>query len=223
MPATSSLRPSSRTTNGSRSQPELMGGMAPGRRSAPMVVVGLAAVVVGALVFLGAHMGLDDRQEVLVVARPVAAGQVIAAEDLRVANVALSSGADSVPAGKRNQIVGKPAAVGLLPGGVLSPAQVGAASGLGAGEAIVGVPLKAGQAPSGLRTGTRVQVVDTGGTAAESAPTVVSARAVVADIEPSATGSGVTVVSLRVPGADAVAVAAAGAAGRVSLVVLPAS
>lgn len=196
-------------------------GIAQARRSMPMALIGLLSVVIGALLAAGLFLGGDDRQSVLVVARPVAAGQVIAASDLAVAEASLS-GADALPASKRAEVVGKTAAVGLAPGAVLAPSQVGARSGLGRREAVVGVAVKAGQAPAGLRAGTRVRVVDTGGTAGVPPAAVVSAWAVVTDVETSETGSGTVVASLRVPEGDAVAVAAAGAAGRASLVVLPA-
>ena len=221
MPAISTRRAEPEATNGFASRRVLPAGIADGRRSPSMALVGLASLVLGAVVAGGAFLGLERRDPVLVVARPVAAGQVIAPQDLRVVEVSAAPGAATVAASRRSQVVGKAAATTLVPGAVLSPAQVGAASGLGAGEAVIGVPLKAGQAPSGLRAGTRVQVVDTGGTA--SAPAVVASRAVVADVDTSETGSGVTVASLRVSDDDAVGVAAAGAAGRVSLVVLPAS
>ncbi|MFP5375947.1 MAG: SAF domain-containing protein [Acidimicrobiia bacterium] len=194
-------------------------GIAQARRSMPMALIGLLSLVIGAVVAAGLFLGGDDRQAVLVVARPVAAGQVIAAGDLAVAEASLS-GAEALPASERSEVVGKTAAVGLAPGTVLAPSQLGARSGLGRGEAVVGVAVKAGQAPAGLRAGTRVRVVDTGGTAGVPPAAVVSNSAVVTDVDRTDTGT--VVASLRVPEGDAVAVAAAGAAGRASLVVLPA-
>lgn len=222
MTATSTRRVTAPGANGSPTSGR-HASVTSGRRSAPMALVGLACVVVGAVVFLAAHVGLDRREPVLVVTRPVASGQVIAADDLAVAQVSLSSGVRSVPASRRAQVVGKTATVGLVPGAVLAPAQLGASSALEAGQAVVGVALKAGQAPRGLRAGTRVQVVDTGGSGVTAAPAVVSTLAVVVDAGLAQPGSGVAVVSLRLPADDAVGVAAAGAAGRASLVVLPAS
>ena len=223
MTATSTRRVATPGTNGLASTGGRPASATSGSRSAPMALVGLACVVVGAVVFLAAHVGLDRRESVLVVARPVASGQVIAANDLVVAQVSLSSGARSVPSSRRAQVVGKTATVGLVPGAVLAPAQLGTASALQPGEAVVGVALKAGQSPRGVRPGTRVQVVDTAGSGTAPAPAVVSSLAVVVDAGLAQAGSGVSVVSLRVPVDDALGVAAAGAAGRASLVVLPAS
>lgn len=218
------------STNGAR--PRLpasgAGGLGTARRSAPMAIAGLACVLAGALLFLGVYTGMDRRQEVLAVARPVAAGQVIAAEDLRIVRVSTSEGVAPVPASRSSSVVGKTAAVPLVEGTLVVEGQVGPPSALQAGQAIVGVALKAGQAPASLPPGTRVQVVDTLKSANGDAPRpiVVTSSAVVAPAgqnaaKPSANGT--IVVSLIVPAGDAPAVAAAAQDGQVSLVVLPAS
>lgn len=217
------LRTTTPTTNRTAISPAAFAGPGAARRSTPMALVGVAAVVVGALVFLGLYVGADRRQSVLVAARPVAPGQIIVAEDLGVADIAVSEGTGVVPASQAGAVVGQSAAVGLVPGAVLSPAQLGASSGLQGGQAQVGAILQPGQAPLGLRQGSRVRVVDTGATAAgEDVPArVVSADAVVSDVGAASSASTSKVVSLIVPEAEATAVAAAGAAGRLSLVVIP--
>lgn len=201
-------------------------GVAGRQRSVPIALIGLACVVLGALVFLILHMSLDRRVPVLVVARPVAAGEVVRAEDLRTARVSSDSGAASIPASDGARVVGRTAAVGLVPGSVLAPSQLGSSSSLQAGQAIVGVALKVGQAPAGLRAGSRVQVVDTGhsgtGPADQLRPVVLSNSAVVASIaRTEGSSSGVTLASLTLSEREATSVAAAASAGRVSLVLLP--
>jgi hypothetical protein len=209
-------------TNGSRRTVAAPAGIATGTRSVPLALVGVALVVVGALVFLALYASLDTRQSVLVAAHDVAPGQVLAAEDLQVARVSASEGAASVPASRRAEVIGQPAAVGLVRGAILAPAQVGESSGLGAGQAEVGVVLKPGQAPLALHQGARVEVIDNGGEAAagQARPVVLTNEAVVSDVGTPSASSATTVVSLTVPQPDAAAVAAAGAAGRVSLVVV---
>lgn len=196
------------------------------RRSVPMAVVGLACVVLGAFVFLFLHMSLDHRMPVLVVARPVSAGQVVRAEDLGVVRISPAVGAATIPASGRAGVVGRTAAVGLVPGSVLAPSQLGASSSVQAGQAVVGIALKVGQAPAGLRAGTRVEVVDAGSTGAGQAdqlrPVVLSNSAVVASVATAGeSASGITLVSLTVSEREATPVVAAASAGRVSLVVLP--
>jgi hypothetical protein len=216
------LRRSPPATNGTSSGGGLAGAAA-SQRSTPLALVGVASVVVGALVFFGIYTGIDTRQSVLVAARPVAAGQVVTSEDLRVADVAASEGTAVVPAAQIAAVVGQTAAVSLVPGAILAPSQLGASSGLQAGQAQVGVALKPGQAPLGLRKGSRVKVVDSGGAVAgeDIEAVVLSSDAVVSDVGATSASSATTVVSLSLAESDATAVAAAGVAGRVSLVVLP--
>jgi Flp pilus assembly protein CpaB len=191
-----------------------------------MAIVGLACVVLGAFAFLLLHMRLDHRVPVLVVARPVAAGEVVKAEDVRIVRMSSDLGAATIPASGRSGVVGRTAAVGLVPGSVLAPSQLGASSSLQAGQAVVGIALKVGQAPAGLRAGSRVQVVDTGsggaGSTEQLRPVVLSNSAVVASVgRVDGSSSGVTLASLTVSEREAMSVVAAASAGRVSLVLLP--
>ena len=65
-------------------------------RQLPLVVVGVLLVLGCALAFTDASLHLGSREEVLVVAQPVAAGQVLTAGDLRAARVSTGSGLDVV-------------------------------------------------------------------------------------------------------------------------------
>ena len=220
------------STNGARLRPTApgAGGLGTSRRSMPMALAGVGAVIAGALIFLALYTSVDSRQEVLAVARAVAPGQVIGAEDLRPVRVSASAGLAPVPVSRASQVVGKPAAVGLVPGTLVTLNQVGASSTLQAGQAIVALALKAGQAPPSLPPGTRVEVIDTvkAAGADQPRPIVVSASAIVAPgsgggAQAKSSSTGVTVVSLIVAADEAPAVAAAAQDGQVSLVVLPAS
>ena len=225
--------PAPAVSNGSRPRPAVSAGagLASGRRSAPMALFGAGAVVAGALLFLVLYSSMNDRRAVLVVARSVPAGQLISAADLAVVRISPSDGVASMAASSAPDVVGKTAAVGLVPGALLAPSQVGAVSTLQADQAVVGLALKAGQAPPSLRPGARVEVVDTvAGTAGEPArPMVLSTTAVVScaikdgasTCGTASATSGITVVSLTLPVGEAPVVAAAAADGRLSLVVLP--
>ena len=222
----------SAAANGSRPRPALNGasgvGVGSAKRSAPMAIVGAGAVVVGALIALALYTGLDRRQTVLAVGRSVAAGGVITAEDLYQVKVAPAAGIAPVPVSQANTVVGQTAAVGLVKGTLLVREQLGSRSTLQAGQAVVGLALKPGQAPATLRPGTRVEVIDTvkpTSAGDQPRPVVLTASAVVAppdgDAPAKPAANGVTLVSLTLPAADAPAVAAAAMDGRVSLVVLP--
>lgn len=130
-------------------------------------------------------------------------------------------------------MVGKTAAVELLPNTLLQRAMVTETLTLPPGEAQVGVIVKGGQIPAdGLVPGDTVQVLrlpDTGGSARSAADTaagqsgddqaitvverstVFSSRA-----DPSSTGG--TLLTLTVPSQDSAAVAAASGAGQAALV-----
>ncbi len=221
-------------TNGSRPRSARNGtgpaGLGSAKRSAPMAIFGVGAVVVGALIALALYTGLDRRQTVLAVGRPVAAGGVITTEDLYQVKVAPAAGITPVPVSRAGEVVGKTAAVGLVRGTLLVKAQLGSPSTLQAGQAVVGLALKPGQAPATLRPGTRVEVIDTvkpTNAGDQPRPVVLTASAVVAppegDAQAKPSANGLTLVSLTMPAADAPAVAAAAMDGRVSLVVLPAT
>ncbi len=212
------------------------GARGPGRhRQLPLVVVGVLLVTGGALVFADASVHLGSREEVLVVARPVSAGQVLKAADLRTARVSAGSGLQVVVAGEEAGVVGRRVAVPLVAGALLTAAEVGSAPPVGSGSDEVAVGLKAGAYPPDLAPGDRVEVVPvvsatgtagpgtsaTGsatGTAAVSGSPV-HATVLAVDTAPAAS-SGPTVVSLEVASRDAEVVASWAAAGEASLVEL---
>ena len=192
------------------------------RRQLPLVVVGVLLVVGCALVFAEVSLRTGRGQEVLVVAEPVAAGQVVTAGDLRAVRLSAAGGVASVPAGDEQAVVGQPAAVALSPGSVLTRADVGAGAGVGAGFDVVAVALKPGAYPPDLSAGARVQVVPVVSSSG-SGPTATTGsgpvRATVLSVEaPSATSGSPAVVSLEVARSDADEVASLAAAGEVALV-----
>ena len=223
MASSTTQRPAPSLTNGAKPRPA-PSSAATAKRSAPMALAGLTAIVMGALLFAGLHVGLDRRRPVLVVTRPVAAGALITAEDLGEAKASVGSSI-AVSAGRRREVIGKAAATGLAPGSLLAPSQVGGSAALRKGDALVGMSLKSGQFPAVLRPGTRVQVVDTGrqgGAPDQSRPVVLADAAVVTAVGRPEASTSTTAVSLSLPEPEGAAVVAASAAGRVSLVVLPA-
>src|SRR5437870_10547778 len=82
----------------------------------------LTVCTLGAVLIFGR---VGDRQAVLAMARTVEVGQIVQIGDLRVVHVSADPGVHPVPAAHRSQIVGRPAAVRLLSGTMLSKSQVG--------------------------------------------------------------------------------------------------
>ena len=192
-------------------------------RQLPLVVVGVLLVMGFALAFADASLHLGSREQVLVVAQPLTAGQVLTSGDLRAVRVSTGSGLQVVPAAEEPSVVGRRVAVALVAGAVLTSSEVGAAPAVGSGSDVVAVGLKAGGYPPDLAPGDRVQVVPvTSASSGSGAGSVTSGSPVAAtvlavDAAPAGSGSP-TVFSLQVASGDADDVAALAAAGQASLV-----
>lgn len=193
------------------------------RRQLPLVVVGVLLVIGFALAFADASLHLGSREQVLVVAQPLTAGQVLTSGDLRAVRVSTGSGLAVVPVAEESSVVGRHVAVPLVAGALLTSSEVGSAPAVGSGFDVVAVGLKPGGYPPGLAPGDRVQVVPvTSASSGSGAGSVTSGSPVAAtvlavDAAPAGSGSP-TVFSLQVSTGDADEVAALAAAGQASLV-----
>ena len=213
--ASSGGKPGRRLGGGARGGPSR-------RRQMPVVVVGVLLVVGCALGFADASLSLASHEDVLAVAQPVAAGQVLTAGDLQSVRVSTGAGLAVVPAGEEARVVGRPVAVALVAGGLLVPGEIGTASPTAAGADVVAVALKAGLFPPDLAPGDRVQVVPVV-TSASSTPTVSGSPvdATVLGVQAAAASSNAdTVFSLQVARSEADGVASLAAAGEAGLVQL---
>jgi len=180
----------------------------------------LLLVAVCALMLAESRVRASSREPVLALARPVAAGQVITASDLRVVGVSAAGPVSVVPAWRQAQVTGRTATASLPAGSLLAAADVGAASPR-RGRAWLGVALRAGRYPPGLSPGQHVGVLTA---PAGHAPARVAGYAVVLWITPAPQpdAAAQTVAELDLPRDAVPRVAAAAAAGRVSLAVIPA-
>jgi hypothetical protein len=185
-----------------------------------------ATVLVVLVAVLGAGWAYSNKggtAEVLVLDRAVPAGHVIEQSDLGSANV--SGVRDAVRVAELNDVVGMRAAVGLVPGQILTSGALVSDPVPGAQQRMVAVSLTAGRVPSTLAAGTTVDLLgvpsegDTGKPSELSAPVVVSAGASTYSVQTAEDGS--VVVTLLVSAVDANQVAAYNAAGRLTLVQAP--
>ena len=194
---------------------------APARRNQSRVALGAFLVVALGLAFAVSYSSAGDRQAVLAVARPVAAGQVITAADVTEVRISGDPGLHPVAARDRSRIVGRTAGVALTPGTLVTPAQVADGPSVPAGRAVVGAALKRGQFPPELRVGDAVDVVITPATGvadpAAGSAAFASVAGRVSGITPTTNGAD-TVVSLDVAQNVASALAVAAGRGQVSLV-----
>jgi len=173
--------------------------------------------------FIGIWAASSDRQPVLAMSRPVKAGAVITADDLAIASIAEDGALTPMPASARASAEGKTAAADLSAGALLLEDQLGDASSVGDGEAVVAVEVPLAAAPiDSLHNGQRVKIIKTarGGDPNEELGEVITEGRVLR-VAPGSTSTGSSVVSLAVPEDKAATVAGASAAQRAALVVLP--
>jgi Flp pilus assembly protein CpaB len=192
------------------------------RRRPGLLALGVALVAVGALAAAWLVSTSSAHIAVLVAARDVPYGTVLTDADLSSVEVAGTGGVAVIPAGERDQVVGRVAATTIVTGSLLAPAQLTAAAPPAPGEVLVGVPLKADRLPAGgLTPGDRILIVETPGADGDppTGPPATLAATVVrvgpADLD------GVSVLDVTVAAGDGPALAARAATGRIALVLLP--
>jgi hypothetical protein len=199
------------------------------RTSRRALILSVLVVLLGGLLAFAAGRMLTSHTEVLAVARDVEVGSMITADDLTVANVPADPNLSPIPAAEQSQVVGMVAQGPLTRGEMLTRAQVGAGTGLAAGEMLVALPLKEGQFPArGLAPGQQVLIVPTPGTTGSTGETGASGatpdrptEATVAEVGPVNPTTQVTVVDVRVRDTDGPAVARLASTGSLALILLP--
>jgi hypothetical protein len=192
------------------------------RRVSPLRVL-LAVLLILGFALAGTVVAdqIDTRLPVLATAHAIDAGQVITDADITVVRVGADSAVATVSEAQRGSVVGRTAAVPLVAGTLLSPAQLGASAWPPEGQSVVAVAVKPGRLPSGVVHGSHVLVLviptsTTAGTG--NRPQVVQAEATVWSLEEAKDQSGDTAVSLLIAQADGRRVAAV--VGDVTLVQL---
>jgi SAF domain len=192
------------------------------RRSPARLVAGLIVVAAAVLAFVTLDLRADHKRQVLAVTTSVAAGQPLSAADVVAVAVDAEAGIPLVPASELASVVGRTAAVPLVRGQLLAPRLLGPAAFPPAGQAVIAVDVKPGQAPAGLQPGSAVLVLtapaaDASGASASAGAATVSATVIAVD--EAADGSGDLVVSLLMSRSDAVALGGT-ATSSVSLVLV---
>lgn len=150
-----------------------------GRRvQMPQLGVALLLVGLGALGSVVLFSQASARQPVLALAAPLSRGDVVSAEDLRVAYVGSDDPVLTVSPDELASLVGLVALTDLELGTIVAPGYFAARMAVEAGEGVVGVSLAPGAYPSvHLSSGDVVDVVDS-----ESPEGVVARGAVIFDV-----------------------------------------
>ncbi|PWR06262.1 flagellar biosynthesis protein FlgA [Micromonospora acroterricola] len=188
-------------------------------------LLGLAVLLI-ALGGLGAAFAVTSVRATgsyLAVARPVEVGREISAADLVAVQVAGGQGLRPVPAGRMDEVVGKRAAVALVPGTLLTLGQVTDDPLLGPGQQQIALGLTTAQVPAReLHPGDKVLLVSTpddNATGATAAGTRFSATV----IDTVSSGNDDRVLYLALPVRDVPAVVALAAQERIAVVLTEAA
>jgi len=184
-------------------------------------VLSVLLVVVCATGGAAAFARGDHTEPVLAVGRPVSAGDVIGADDLREVRWTPTEGLDAVAVEDRAQIVGRRAAGDLWPGTLITLGQVTDGLVVLPGQVTVGVALAPEQMPvRALTPGQRIALVSTpqkGGEVPEAAkPSQIEATVVV--VGPRDERSGKTIVEVAVSPTDGSLLAARAFTERLAVV-----
>lgn len=178
---------------------------------AVVLIVGLAAV--GAWLYVNAGKKIP----VIVMNRDVAAGQVIERDDLT--SVSVAGGISAMNAERIDQVAGQTAAVSLVKDTVLLPSMFSNAPVLARGIVQLGVAVKPGQFPAGgLVAGDKVAVYRLpGDDKSDIETTRLVGGVLVSAVTANPAETGGTVLTLDVQDAVAGDIAAAAAAGHITV------
>lgn len=193
------------------------------RRPRWLLYVGVLIIALGVLLGSFLFRAGQSTKSVVVVRSPLTAGERITATQLATATLPANSTLKTIDGDSLKSMVGRYATMALPDGALLTPDAAVVTLTPPAGRSIVGIGVKAAQAPTkGLASGQPVRIVITngagsnsgtdknGGVGTEWRGTLVSLGA------PSNTG--VTTIDIEVASSDAGQVVAAAGAGNVAVV-----
>jgi hypothetical protein len=177
----------------------------------PELAVGLVIVSVCALGALLWSRSLTATTTVIVAASEVSRGQILGVEDFVAAEVRGGNDIGLLSADQVDQLVGRVTLVAVPAGAPVIEAMVGDLARLGADEALTGVALERGHAPSDLAVGDAVRVIVVPNPSAldQALPLMLDTVALVRAIEPADDFEPRAVVTLGLPLEFAADVAAA--------------
>jgi hypothetical protein len=208
-------------------------------RQSVLTMASIVVVSASIAIFAETYASANHESAAIVVTQTIQQGQLIRGSDLGQTSVAVSGGVVPIAVSDASELSGKRAAVTIPAGSLLVAGDVTGTPPIAAGDAVVGMALKAGQLPAaGVYPGDQVMIVETASSGSPSVPSasvgassdepgsstgVLVPEATVFDVEspPAGSSSGASeLVSVAVSGTLAAAVATASAAGQVSVALL---
>lgn len=198
--------------------------VAPQRRWRPALFwLAVALVAIGGLIGWRVLATVGSTAQYLAVARTVEAGATLDRADVTTVRINVDPALRPIRATGLNRVVGKHAAMRLVPGTLLTEAQLTDQTVPGPGQQLVGISLSQDRLPSHrLKPGAQVLLIittdDSGGQPQQpAAGPPLSITATVRDVSTGAR-SGTVLINVEVPERDGPLVAARAAAGRIVVV-----
>jgi hypothetical protein len=200
----------------------------PARRPRNLVgaALGLLLVLLCATAVAVYTADAGHRRPVLVMVRNVPVGATISSRDIAEARVAADPSVHAIAGSSLDRVVGRVAAVTLVSGTLLTNSELASGPTVPAGSAVVGLNIKVGYAPVGLRPGDPVELVLALPAAAGAndpldppVSAVLARQATVFDVTVTPDGQA-QIVSVVVDTVVAPVLAADGARGEVSVILL---
>ena len=193
------------------------------RRRPALLALAVTMVILGALGAAYLATSLGHTSSVIAIARDVPWGQTLTAADLAEARISADPALEPIPYAERNQVIGRMAAITLVPGSLLTRDALTDQRLPAAGKQLVGVGVSTVQIPTTtLRPGDDVLLVPVAAgpaAAASAAGAQGVVEATVVQTGPPGT-DGLRVVDVLVDSADGPDVAARAAAGLIAIVVV---
>ncbi|WP_051723798.1 SAF domain-containing protein [Micromonospora chokoriensis] len=195
--------------------------VAPQRRWRPALVwLAVALVAAGGLIAAAVLRKVGTTAEYLAVSSTVEVGSTIDRSDLSTVRITVDPALKPIRAGAADEVIGKFAAVGLVPGTLLTRAQLTETAVPGQGEQLVGLSLPQERMPAErVKPGARVLLVvttDDGPVSNQQQTTAapISIEATVVDVR-AGVKEGTTLLNVAVPDRDGPLIASRAAAGRI--------
>lgn len=171
--------------------------LVPGGRRPMMTVLSALLVFTSIAAFASLYARANRTEQVLVVTETIQQGQRIEGSMLGSADASLSGNVHSIPVADVRSLSGRRAAVTIPAGSLLTLADTTDSQPIAAGDAVVGMALKAGQLPSsGVEPGDHVMIVQT---AAPGTPLASDGSAATGTADGGSTASGTTNWTVLVP------------------------
>ncbi|MEU8284142.1 SAF domain-containing protein [Micromonospora sp. NPDC048905] len=188
----------------------------------------MALVAAGGLIAAAVLRKVGTTAEYLAVSSTVEVGSTIDRSDLSTVRITVDPALKPIRAGAADEVIGKFAAVGLVPGTLLTRAQLTETAVPGQGEQLVGLSLSQERMPAErVKPGARVLLVVTpadGPASAQQQTTAapISITATVVDVR-AGVKEGTTLLNVAVPDRDGPLVASRAAAGQIVVALTPGS